>query len=143
MAAGYISPSLLPGWPAVVAGARESLDDTLSASSFSTSMMAPEGLHVGDIPTATSFLNSYVGSSTELSWNKDNKKAALDTYFTTYFDLTEFIMQGTVQVSATNVGNFIAQITNNYRSLKSQIANAANMTALNAIDITKGWPNNP
>jgi hypothetical protein len=143
MAAGIISPTLLPGWPFPLAGSREQLDETLKANGFALSILSPDGLFVGDVTTATNFLPAYPGSASELSFNRTAKKDELDAYFRTYFDLTNFIMQGTVQVSATNVGNFIAQITNNYRSLKSQIASAANMTALNAIDITKGWPNNP
>lgn len=71
------------------------------------------------------------------------KQTALDTEFDDNFDIPAFIRGGTATVTAANVGNFIAQITNNYRTLRAQIAAAATPTALNAIDITSGWPANP
>jgi hypothetical protein len=72
------------------------------------------------------------------------KQQALDSLFDARFDLTAFIREGTAtNVTANNVGSFLAAITNNYRTLRAQIAAAASISVLNAIDITAGWPNNP
>jgi cell division protein FtsX len=79
-----------------------------------------------------------------LELNKVRRQAELDVFFDANFVLTEFIRNGTVTtVTGANVGAFLAQITNNYRSLRSQIANASTLTALNAININSGWPANP
>lgn len=73
-----------------------------------------------------------------------NKQELLDIQFQTRFDLIKFIQQGTAtNVTGTQVGNFLASTTNNYRSLKASIATAATPAAVNAIDITAGWPANP
>jgi hypothetical protein len=72
------------------------------------------------------------------------KQAALDDQFDSKFDLTKFIRGGTATtITATNVGNFLAQITNNYRTLRAQIAAASTVAIVQAIDITAGWPANP
>lgn len=104
----------------------------------------PDGLTVSDVATAQSFLNSYVGSASELAWNKAKKQTALDAAFDANFDLTKFIRGGTASsITAANVGAFLATITNNYRSLRASIAAAANLSALNTININSGWPSNP
>jgi hypothetical protein len=70
--------------------------------------------------------------------------ADLDALLDNNFDLKAFIRAGTSSaVTAANVGTFLAQITNNYRSLRSQIAAATTVAQLQAIDINAGWPGNP
>lgn len=128
----------IPGWPAPPSGVIEGLN-TVTAC-----FISPEGLHVGDITAAQTFLSSYVGSATQLSYNQSQKQAALDTLFNANFDLAKFIRGGTIStVTAANVGTFLATITNNYRSLRAQIAAASSVAALNAININAGWPANP
>jgi hypothetical protein len=144
MTVGIIPVTNIPGWPIPVAGVRESVDAALVAAGFGISTIAPDGLHVGDIATANSVLSTYVGSATELSWNQTQKQAALDALLNNNFDLKAFIRAGTLTtVTATGVGTFLATINNNYRSLRSQIAAAANVAAVNAININSGWPSNP
>lgn len=72
------------------------------------------------------------------------KQAQLDALFDAKFDLAKFIRAGTATaVTAANIGTFLAQITNNYRTLRASIAGAASVSAVNAIDATSGWPSNP
>lgn len=79
-----------------------------------------------------------------LATRKAVKQIALDVLFNTNFDLGNFIRVGTAtNVSANNIGTFLAQITNNYRTLRASIANAADTTILAAINLNSGWPNNP
>ena len=60
------------------------------------------------------------------------------------FDLAKFIRGGTATgITAAQVGTFLATITNNYRTLRASIANAANVAAVNAVNIAAGWPANP
>jgi hypothetical protein len=80
----------------------------------------------------------------ELATHKATKQAALDTLFSANFDLASFIRSGTnAAVTAAQVGTFLATITNNYRTLKASIANAATAAAADAIVVTGGWPANP
>jgi hypothetical protein len=133
-----IAVTTIPGWPSPVAGVMESLSSLMACS------ISPDGLHVADGSTATTFLNTYVGSATELSWNKTQKQIALDALLDNHFDLTAFIRAGTVTtLTATNIGTFLATISNNYRTLRASIAVAADLTTLNAININAGWPSNP
>lgn len=144
MTAGYISPTLLPGWPVPSIGSRETLDAKLANAKVSTSIMAPEGLFVGDTALATSTLAAYPGSADELNWHKQIKQAALDSYFDGNFDPSAFVRGGTVtNVTAAQAGNFTAQWTNNYRKLRSQISAGTTIAIVDAIDVTAGWPSNP
>jgi hypothetical protein len=72
------------------------------------------------------------------------KQALLDLMFDAKFDLKAFIRSGSAtNIAAAGVGTFLATITNNYRSLRAQIAAAPTSAAVLAIDITSGWPVNP
>jgi hypothetical protein len=72
------------------------------------------------------------------------QQMALDAIFNQNFNLGNFIMQGTVtSVTGTQLANFLAQITNNYRTLRAQIAACTTKQQVGAIDITSGWPANP
>lgn len=105
---------------------------------------APDGWYSGDAAAAQIIINSYSGSASELSWWQRQQQASLDALFDARFDLAKFIRGGTVTtITATNVGNFLAQITNNYRSLRASIAAATTVAAVQAIDVTTGWPANP
>lgn len=71
-------------------------------------------------------------------------QAALMALFTQNFNLQQFIINGTAAtVTATQVGTFLATITNNFRSLRASIAAATTVSQLNAININAGWPSNP
>ena len=145
MAAGYIASTLIPGWPSPVIGVMEQLYQTLHDAGFiNTPALAPEGLYVPDISISTSFLASYVGSASELSFHKTLKQSELDAFFDANFVLTEFIRNGTsTSITGANVGAFLAQITNNYRSLRIQIQAATAVAQVDAINVKSGWPANP
>lgn len=105
--------------------------------------VSPAGIVCSDAATVTSTLNSYTGSASQLAYAKQVKQAALDTLFNANFDLAKFIRGGTATgITAANVGTFLAQITNNYRTLRASIAAAADVATVNAISLN-GWPSNP
>jgi hypothetical protein len=144
MPAGLLSITTVPGWPTPIAGWRETLDMALVAANMARAAHRPDGLYVGDLTFAQGFLNSYAGSVVELQWNQTRVQKALDALLDSNFDLKAFIRAGTSSaVTAANVGNFLAQITNNYRSLRTQIAAATTLAQLQAININAGWPSNP
>lgn len=141
MAKGTIPVTNIPGWPSPPDGVMEACENAV-ANGYVT--ITPNGIETTDTTAVQNVLSSFVGSATQLSLAKTRKQAALDDAFDKNFDLTKFIRGGTVTtITAANIGNFLATITNNYRSLRAQIANAATMTALNAININAGWPSNP
>lgn len=85
-----------------------------------------------------------VAFATALEIARAAKQRSLDSLFDANFDLSKFIRGGTVaNVTAANVGAFLAQITNNYRSIRASISGAADVAALNTINVNVGWPNNP
>lgn len=142
---GIIAYANIPGWPAPPGGLFLACETALAAAGFGTFVTrAPDGLHVSDVPTVTATIASYSGSATELAYHKAQKQAALDAEFDANFDLADFIRGGTAtNVTAANVGTFLATIINNYRTLRASIANATNVAAVDAINIASGWPNNP
>ena len=130
----------IPGWPTPPAG----LMENFTAQNGGPVSISPDGLHVADQTLAQAYLASFVGSATELAYNKTIKQAALDALFDANFDLAKFIRGGqSTGITATNVGNFLATITNNYRSLRAQIAAATSVAQVQAININAGWPSNP
>jgi len=87
----------------------------------------------------TTFQNSW-----PLAWWKTYWQLQLDTLLDNNFDLKAFIRAGnSTSVTGTQVGNFLATITDNYRSLRASIAAAASVAAVQAININNGWPSNP
>lgn len=142
---GLIVPTTIPGWPNPPAGMYEACSAALIAAGFpGTVHHEPAGFWVPDVPTVNATMTAYVGGSSELTFTKAQKQAALDVLFDGSFDLKAFIRAGTsTTVAAAGVGTFLAQITNNYRSLRASIAAAANVAAVNAININAGWPSNP
>lgn len=75
---------------------------------------------------------------------KQKKQAALDAFLDANFDFKAFIRAGTVSnLTGAQVGTFIASSSNNYRSIKASIAAASTVAAVNAINVTTGWPANP
>jgi hypothetical protein len=98
------------------------------------------------VPSAT--YNSGTGVFTppnqQLVFVQAQKQGQLDGFFNVHFDLAAFIRDGTITtITAAQVGTFIATIANNYRSKRAAIAAALTITAVNAIDVTTGWPANP
>ena len=70
--------------------------------------------------------------------------ANLKSGFEANFNLVTFIENGTVSnLTAAQVGTFLATIANNYRSLRAQIAAATTVAQVQAININSGWPSNP
>lgn len=145
MSLSVIPYSSVPGGSNPVPGLAEAAKNAMIAGGFAGILsFAPEGLLVSDVSTTTAAMNAYAGSATELAFIKSQKQAALDVLFDASFDLKAFIRAGTATtVAAAGVGTFLAQITNNYRSLRASIASAANVAAVNAININAGWPSNP
>lgn len=109
--------------------------------------ISPSGLNFPDAATETaaaSLLAGYVGSAAQLTYWKTITQAALDDEFNSHFDLAAFIRAGTAtSVTDTQVGTFLATITNNYRSKRASIATAGTVAAVQAINIAAGWPSNP
>lgn len=139
MSPGIIPYNSIPNWPSPPAGLFEACESAgISAS------RASDGVHVSNLTGAQNIISAYSGGATELSWNKTKKQVALDVLFDANFDLKAFIRAGSAtNITATNIGTFLATITNNYRSLRASIAAAANVAAVNAININAGWPSNP
>jgi len=109
--------------------------DPAGAVHFATSAMES---------AATSLISGYSGSAAELSWHKARKLAALDAVFDAAFDLAAFIRGGTATgLTSGQVGTFLAQIANNYRTLRAAIAGAATVAVVEAVNIAAGWPSNP
>jgi hypothetical protein len=105
---------------------------------------SPNGIEVADVATAESVVASFSGSPTELAWWQKQWQADLDAWMNANFDLLSFIRAGhNSAVTATGIGTFLATITNNYRSLRAQIAAASTVAAVQAINIQSGWPSNP
>ena len=102
------------------------------------------GWEVDNLIAVQAIISTYSGSSAELAWWKAQHQEALDALFDANFDLAKFIRVGTATgITATNVGNFLATITNNYRTLRANIAAAKTVADVQAIIITSGWPANP
>lgn len=88
--------------------------------------------------------SAFFAVSTSLPDLKAARQADLDGLLDANFDFKAFIRAGTAtSVTAANVGTFLAQICNNYRTLRAAIASAADAGALAAINLNSGWPANP
>src|SRR4249920_508661 len=129
MSAGIIPVTSIPGWPSPPPGlmpaCQKSLDDAGINGSVS---MRAQGLYTPDINNTQAVLSSYVGSSDQLSYNKTLKQTQLDALVDDNFDLKAFIRDGTItNVTGANVGSYLAQITNNYRTLRLQITGASSV----------------
>lgn len=104
----------------------------------------PNGWQVSDLAAAEAIVAGFANGAAELAYHKFQKQQALDDAFDQHFDLAKFIRGGTAtNVTAVNVGTFLATITNNYRTLRTNISGAANVAAVDAINILSGWPANP
>ena len=145
MAAGIIQTSQITGYPNLPLGIIDAVKAALVTAGFSPSIaISPSGISVSDITTALNAFNSYTGSASELQFWKNKQQAALDALFDANFDLSKFIRGGTITtITATNVGTFLATITNNYRTLRTNIAAATTVALVQAININSGWPSNP
>ncbi len=105
----------------------------------STSVVAP-----GWTPSSLSAAYLAFQTTWPLAFLQQYQQAGFDAYFDYHFDLKAFIRAGTVAtVTAANIGAFLAQITNNYRSIRAQIFATTSQSQLLAIDWTQGWPSNP
>ncbi len=135
-----------------------SIESTVTAA---VAAVAPiNGISFGDLSDKSTWRIDFQPSATDqqkaaaqavidnfnlaLETARNNKQQALDDLLDGNFDLKAFIRAGTsATITAANVGSFLATITNNYRSLRAQIAAAASVSAINAINFNSGWPNNP
>lgn len=79
-----------------------------------------------------------------LWYAKMKKQSELDAYMDAHFDLVAFIRGGTVtNVTGAQSSAFLASTTNNYRTLRAAATAAANIAAVNAVNVASGWPANP
>lgn len=118
---------------------KEGLPEALTAAGLRVVQKGAQWL-ASDAVAAQAIVDSY----DPLPWLKQKKQATLDKHFDEHCDLPRFIREGTViTVTSTQVGNFLRDVTNNYRTLRAQIASAVDQAALSAIDIASGWPSNP
>lgn len=145
MAAGFIPVANIPGWPNPPAGlmpaCQKSLDD---AGINGPLFINPQGLRTPDIANTTTVLNTFVGSATELTLAKDVRKKALFDLVDGQYDLRALADANTAPVlTSASVGGYLASVGNNYRSKKAAINAAANVAAVNAVDINAGWPAYP
>lgn len=105
---------------------------------------SPHSWLVSNASAVQAIYDTYAGGSDELEWNRTQLQGQLDTNLNNNFNLIAFIRDGTLTtLTGTNVANFLANSTNNYRSLRQQIASATTLAQLQAININAGWPSNP
>jgi hypothetical protein len=75
---------------------------------------------------------------------KRERLARLDEAADARLGLTAIMRAGSsTSVTGAQMSNYLAAATNRYRVLRAAVQNAADATALRAIDFTTGWPNNP
>lgn len=141
MATGTIPYASVPGWPNPPLGLFEACQAAVPQGFVTRD---PTGIVTSDVATVTAIMSAYSGGASELTFHKMQKQMALDALFDASFDLAKFIRAGTSStITAANVGAFLAQTTNNYRSLRAQIAAGATVAIVDAININNGWPANP
>ena len=145
MPAGNIPTSSIPGWPNPSAGLMPACQTSLDNAKINGALfIGPQGLHTPDLANTNAVLSTYSGSATELTYAKDAKKKLLFDLCDTQYDLRALADSGTTaSLTSTNVGTYLANVGNNYRTLKGQINAAANVAAVNAININAGWPAYP
>lgn len=88
-------------------------------------------------------VQSIIDTYDPLPYLKAKKAAILQANADDRIDLFKLIDSGSAQITNAQFTTFMVAMTNRYRSLKAQIAAAADQAALNAIDISSGWPGNP
>lgn len=99
-----------------------------------------DGYRATDVDGASAIINNSGGW---LAVAKAIKRRELDEFLRDNFDLISFIMGGSATVNANQVGTFLANITNNYRSIKASIAAQTTVAGVVGINVAGGWPNNP
>lgn len=83
-------------------------------------------------------------TSTVLAIQQALKQAQLDAILGADVDIIVMVQNGSVTtLTGTQVATFLANSTNNYRSLRAQIAAATTAAQVQAININAGWPANP
>lgn len=84
------------------------------------------------------------GAFDPFPYAKTRKQAALDKLLYDNFDFVKFIRAGSsTSITGNNIGNFLATITNNYRTKRAAITAATTQADLDAVNLATGWPNNP
>lgn len=106
------------------------------------SVIATEALLGEVLAEYVNFLNNK--TSTSLDIQQALRQAELDALLVANADMVSLIRAGqSTTTTATTVATYLSNGTNNYRSLRAQIANAATPAAVRAININAGWPPNP
>lgn len=79
-----------------------------------------------------------------LAWWKAAKLAEHLAYLQSFLNLANFVDAGTLTtVTGTQFSNFMASLTDNYRTKKASIIAATTSAQVIAIDVTSGYPANP
>jgi hypothetical protein len=145
MSAGIIPTSSVPGWPNPPPGLMPACQQSLINAGISgTVFFGPQGLNTPDVANTQVVLNTYVGSSTELTDNKDVRKKALFDLVDNFYDLRALADGSTkTTLSGNSVANFLGNVGNNYRLKKNAINAATTVAAVKAVDINAGWPAYP
>jgi hypothetical protein len=144
MAAGIIPPANVPGWPNLALGMIPTCSKKMTDIGNKAVFMSNAGVHTPDTTATQATLNTYAGSSDELTYNQTVKQQALFDLVVAKYNLRELADLGTTTtMTGTQVGTYLAGVGNNYRSLKAQIKAAATVAAVNAININAGWPAYP
>lgn len=106
--------------------------------------VAPQTVAKGQTQAQVDAAYAAYQATWSLAYWQAQKQAQLDAFYAANINLDAFIRGGTVTgVTATQVGTFLAQIVNNYRTLRASIAAAASISAVNAVNVQSGWPSNP
>lgn len=105
-------------------------------------MIATE-LELGQV--LASYINQLITTtSTSLIIQQALKQAQLDQLLAANADIVHLVQGGQNNTTTgTGIANYLSSATNNYRSLRSQIATATTAAQVQAININAGWPANP
>jgi len=80
----------------------------------------------------------------ELLIAQANKQDNLDVLLVTNADMVRLVQGGnSTTTTGAAVSTYLSNATNNYRSLRAQIAAATTVAQVAAININAGWPPNP
>ena len=111
-----------------------------------TWILAPDGLHTNDTTQMQALLTAVQSSPTTatLAYWQALTQTALDSFYQTNFNF-DFLVRGgqSTTITGAQIGSAIATIVNNYRSIRASIAQASTIAAVQAINVTSGWPSNP
>lgn len=121
-----------------------SSDPTYVAWTKTGSITAPVDSEASLGQTLAFYIDSLTTrTSTSLPIQQAIKQAELDKLLITNADVVTMVKGGqNSSTTGTGIANFLSTSTNNYRSLRTQIANATSAAQVQGININAGWPAN-